>query len=252
MIIIKNPEQIKGIRASCHLAAQTLEYLSQFIRPDISTQTLNDLAQKFITDHHAFAAPLNYHTYPKSICTSVNDVVCHGIPSSQVILKEGDIINLDITTILNGYYGDISATYPVGEICQPAQDLIEHTRQALMFAIDALQPGKTFSQSIGQVIQPYVEKFGHSVVRDFGGHGIGLSFHEDPFVFHFDTPENDITLKPGMTFTIEPMINASSDWHITVDPVDHWTVRTRDGSLSCQFEHTVLITSTGSEVLTKL
>jgi methionyl aminopeptidase len=252
MIIIKTEEQITGIKKSCQLAARTLEHLSSFLKPGITTQYLDNLANQFISQHHATAAPLHYRGYPKSICTSVNNVVCHGIPSDQVILKNGDIINIDITTILNGYYGDISTTYPIGQISQSAQDLIDHTRQALSLAIAALEPGKTFSQAIGQVIQPYVEKFGHSVVHDLGGHGIGLSFHEDPFVFHFDTPKNDIPLKPGMTFTIEPMINASSNWHIAVDPIDHWTIRTRDGSLSCQFEHTVLITATGSEVLTKL
>lgn len=253
MIIIKTEEQINGIRKSCQLAAGTLNYLASFLKPGITTQYLDDLAQQFISRHHASAAPLNYRGYPKSICTSVNDVVCHGIPSSQTILKEGDIINLDITTILNGYYGDISATYPIGQISQSTQDLIKHTREALQLSINALQPGKTLAQCVGQIIEPYVKQFGHSVVHDLGGHGIGLSFHEDPFVFHFDTPDNDqIILKPGMIFSIEPMINASSDWHITIDPLDHWTVRTRDGSLSCQFEHTVLITPTGSEVLTKI
>lgn len=253
MIIIKTAEQIAGIKKSCQLAASTLNHLASSLKPGITTQHLDDLASQYISQHHATAAPLHYRGYPKSICTSVNNIVCHGIPSNKVILKEGDIINLDITTILNGYYGDISATYPVGQINQKTHDFINHTQEALNLSVQSLAPGKTLSSCVGQVIQPYVEKFGHSVVRDLGGHGVGLKFHEEPMVYHFDTPDNDkIILKPGMIFTIEPMINASADWHVTIDPVDHWTVRTRDGSLSCQFEHTVLITPTGSEVLTNL
>lgn len=252
MVIIKTPVEIGGIRRSCVLAAQTLKYLSGYIKPGVSTESLNQLAHRFIIDHHAVPAPLNYGGFPKSICTSVNNVVCHGIPSDKAILNHGDIINLDITTILDGYYGDTSATYAVGNISPQAKLLIKATRTSLDLAIKALKPGKTLNECVGQVIAKYVAQFGFSPVRELGGHGVGLKFHEDPFVFHHATPQGDITLKPGMVFTIEPMINASNDWHITIDPQDGWTVRTRDGSLSCQFEHTVLITPAGSEVLTKL
>lgn len=250
MIIIKTPQQIEGIRASSKLAAETLNYLSAFVKPLISTEELNKLAHKFIVNHHAIPAPLNYGGFPKSICTSINDVVCHGIPSKKEILKEGDIINLDITTILNGFYGDTSATFPVGKISSSAQKLIDTTKKSMYLAIDHLKPGRVLNDCVGKVIEPYVKKFAFSVVRDLGGHGVGLKFHEDPFIYHFDSPAEKIILKPGMIFTIEPMINASPDHRVTLDQNDSWTIRTFDHSLSAQFEHTVLITKTGHEILT--
>ncbi len=250
MIIIKTPQQIEGIRASSKLAAETLNYLSAFVKPGISTQKLNELAHKFVIDHHAIPAPLNYGGFPKSICTSINDVVCHGIPSKKEILKEGDIINLDITTIFNGFYGDTSATFPVGKISVGAQKLIDITKKSMHLAIDYLKPGRTLNDCVGKVIEPYVKKFGFSVVRELGGHGVGIKFHEDPFVYHFDYPKEKVVLKPGMIFTVEPMINASSDHRVTLDQNDSWTIRTFDHSLSAQFEHTVLITKTGHEILT--
>lgn len=250
MIVIKNPEQIEGIRASSKLAAQTLQYVSSFIKPGVSTDSLNDIAHKYIIEHKAIPAPLGYSGFPKSICTSVNDTVCHGISSEEIILKEGDIINIDVTTILNGFYGDTSATFPVGRISPEAQSLINITKQALDLSIKSLKPGKKLNNCVGKIIEPYVKKHGFSVVKDLGGHGVGLKFHEDPFIFHFDTNQSNVILKPGMIFTIEPMINGSPDHRITVDKNDKWTVRTFDGSLSAQFEHTVLITPTGYEVLT--
>ena len=252
MIIIKTPQQIDGIRASSKLAAETLNYLSAFVKPGISTQKINDLAHKFIVKHFAIPAPLNYGGFPKSICTSVNDVVCHGIPSQKEILKEGDIVNLDITTILNGFYGDISTTFPVGKISTSAQKIIEVTKKSMDLAIDYLKPGRILNDCVGKIIQPYVQKFDFSVVRELGGHGVGVKFHEDPFVYHFDNPVEKIVLKPGMIFTVEPMINASTDYRVTLDQNDSWTIRTFDHSLSAQFEHTVLITQTGSEILTTL
>ncbi|MFA6249961.1 MAG: type I methionyl aminopeptidase [Candidatus Shapirobacteria bacterium] len=250
MVIIKTPKQIDGIRKSSRLAAQTLDYLKNYVKPGVTTEYLNQLAHKYITNHQATPAPLGYGGFPKSICTSVNDVVCHGIPSDQLILKEGDIVNLDITTILNGFYGDVSATYPVGQISAEAKKLIEVTQEALAISIKSLKPGATLNTSVGQIIEPYANRFGFSVVRELGGHGVGLKFHEDPFVFHFSTTKNDLILKSGMIFTIEPMINASADCRITIDKSDGWTVRTFDGSLSAQFEHTILITSSGHEILT--
>ena len=252
MVIIKSNSQIDGIRKSSKLAAQTIKYHKQFVKPGISTEELNKLAHEYIVSHKAVPAPLNYGGFPKSICTSINDVVCHGIPSSTQILKEGDIINLDITTILNGYYGDVSATFPVGKISKIAQKLIEVTKTSLNKSIKSLKPGRYLNDCAGKVIQPFVEKNGFSVVRDLGGHGVGIKFHEDPFVFHFDNPRENIILKPGMIFTIEPMINASKNYQVTLDINDNWTIRTLDGSLSAQFEHTILITHTGSEILTTL
>ena len=250
MIIIKNQTQIEGIRQSSKLAATTLKYLSRFVKPGISTEKLNELGHKFIVDHGAIPAPLNYSGFPKSICTSINNVVCHGIPSPNEILKEGDIVNLDVTTILNGYYGDVSASFPVGKISKVAQDLINTTKKALNDSIKCLKPGKSLNDCVGKVIEPIAKKNGYSVVRELGGHGVGLSFHEDPFIFHFDTNQEKVILKEGMIFTIEPMINASSNYKIILDRHDGWTIRTIDGSLSAQFEHTVLITKTGYEILT--
>jgi methionyl aminopeptidase len=250
MVIIKTPAQIDGIRKSSQLAAQTLEYLSKFLKSGVSTEELNSLAHKYIVDHDAIAAPLNYNGFPKSICTSINNVVCHGIPSTSQILQDGDIINLDVTTILNGFYGDTSATYGVGAISPLAKKLIDVTKTSMEMAINSLVPGKSLNKCVGEVIENYAHKFGFNPVRDLGGHGVGVKFHEDPFVFHFKTSQSDIVLKEGMIFTIEPMINASMDWHVTLDPSDGWTVRTRDGSLSAQFEHTILVTKNGSEILT--
>ena len=252
MIIIKNSEQIEGIRKSSKLAATTLNYLSKFVKPGISTEKLNELGHKFIVDHGAIPAPLNYSGFPKSICTSINNVVCHGIPSSNEILKEGDIVNVDVTTILDGYYGDVSASFPVGKINSEAQKLIDITKKCLNDSIKSLKPGKLLNDCVGKIIEPIAKKNGYSVVRELGGHGVGLSFHEDPFVFHFNTNQEKVILKEGMIFTIEPMINASPNYKITLDRNDSWTIRTFDGSLSAQFEHTILITKTSYEILTTL
>ena len=252
MIIIKNSEQIEGIRKSSKLAAITLDYLSKFVKPGISTEKLNELGHKFIVDHGAIPAPLNYSGFPKSICTSINNVVCHGIPSSNEILKEGDIVNVDVTTILDGYYGDVSASFPVGKISGEAQKLIDITKKCLKESIKNLKPGKLLNDCVGKIIEPIAKKNGYSVVRELGGHGVGLSFHEDPFVFHFNTNQEKVILKEGMIFTIEPMINASPNYKITLDRNDGWTIRTFDGSLSAQFEHTILITKTSYEILTTL
>lgn len=250
MIIIKSQKQIDGIRASSKLAAKTLVYISQFIKPGINTDYLNSQAHKFIIDNGAIPAPLNYNGFPKSICTSINNVVCHGIPSVNDILQEGDIINIDITTILNGYFGDTSATYPVGKISPMAAKLIDKTQQSMMLAINSLKSGLMLNDCVGKNIEKFLKPFGFAPVRDLGGHGVGVKFHEDPFVYHYNTNSQNVILKPGMTFTIEPMVNGSLNWHVDFDRDDGWTVRTVDGSLSAQFEHTVLITDTGYEILT--
>lgn len=252
MVTIKHLGEINAIRRSCELASNTLKFVSGFVNPGISTNRLNDIAHRYIIEHGGIPAPLNYNGFPKSICTSINNIVCHGIPSEDVKLKEGDIINIDITTILQGFYGDVSASYPVGKIDKQSKELLKVTKTALEKAINALKPGKYLNDCVGKIIEPYVKKAGFSVVRELGGHGVGLKFHEDPFVFHFNNPENDVLLKPGMVFTIEPMINASPDWRINLDKKDKWTITTKDGSRSAQFEHTVLITETGHEVLTTI
>lgn len=251
-IVIKNPVQIEGIRKSSQLAARTLVYTASFIKPGINTQILNDLAHQYISQNKATPAPLGYNGFPKSICTSINNVVCHGIPSVNEILKVGDIVNIDITTILDGYYGDISATYPVGKISEKNQKLISRTKLALDLAIESLLPGKYLNALVGQTIEKLLTPYNYGIVRLLGGHGVGLKFHEEPFVYHYYTHQNDVLLQPGMIFTIEPMINASRSSDIVIDKKDGWTVRTKDNANSCQFEHTVLITSTGHEVLTKL
>jgi len=251
VIIIKTDSQIAGIRASSKLAAATLRQVLAQVKSGVNTQILNDLAHQFIISHQATPAPLNYSGFPKSICTSINNVVCHGIPSIKDVLKDGDIINIDLTTILNGYYGDVSASVAVGKVSAQASKLLEVTKKSLDIAIASIKPGKTINESIGQVIENYVTQFGFTPVRDLGGHGVGLNFHEDPFIYHYFTPDNNIILKEGMIFTVEPMINASNNWRVTFDKNDGWTVRTSDGSLSAQFEHTILVTPTGAEILTQ-
>lgn len=251
MILIKTPSQIEGIRASSKLAAATLRYTSSFIKEGISTEALNQIAHDYIVSHRGVPAPLNYGGFPKSICTSINNVVCHGIPSKKEILHEGDIINLDITTILNGYFGDTSASYPVGKVSREAQLLLDRTKASLDLAIKSVKAGKYLNECVGRVIENYITRFGYSVVRDLGGHGVGLKFHEDPFVFHYDDPKNHLLLKSGMIFTIEPMINASKNWRVFQDSDDGWTIFTADSSLSAQFEHTILVTNSGAEILTK-
>lgn len=252
MNLIKTEEQIAGIRQSSHLAAQTLKFLGDLVKPGISTLYLDEMAVNFIRDHQAIAAPLNYKGFPKSICTSINNVVCHGIPKSNDILKEGDIVNIDVTTILNGYYGDTSATYAVGKISPVAQKLLSVTKESMYASIACLRPNKYLNDCVGRIIQPFVEKHGFSVVRELGGHGVGLSFHEDLFVYHYDIQRKDLLLQPGMTFTVEPMVNATPNPHILLDKRDGWTIYTESGAPSAQFEHTVLITPQGVEILTKL
>ncbi|MFQ5508519.1 MAG: type I methionyl aminopeptidase [Leptospirillia bacterium] len=248
MIHIKTAEEIEHMRATCLLAAQVLEMIAPEIKPGVSTDRLNDLCHEFICDHGAYPSPLNYYGFPKSICTSTNDVVCHGIPGRQV-LKDGDILNVDITTKLNGFHGDTSKTYPVGEISEKAKKISRVAHESLVRGIAAAGPGNTLGD-IGHAIQVYAESEGCSVVREYCGHGIGRQFHEEPQVLHYGKPGRGFKLRPGMTFTIEPMINLGRpDIRVLKD---EWTVVTRDGSLSGQFEHTILITESGVDVLTSL
>lgn len=247
-IKIKSKSEIEKMRKSGKLAGDVLRYIKPFVKSGVSTEYLNQLCHNFILEHNAIPAPLNYHGFPKSVCTSVNDVVCHGIPSEQDILKNGDIINIDVTVILDGYHGDTSRMFTVGEVDEKASFLIERTKNAMMIGIKSIKAG-AYLYEVGRAIEDYVKPFGYSIVRDYCGHGIGTGFHEDPNVLHYFSLENKIKLKEGMIFTVEPMINIGG-YKTETDKEDGWTVRTEDGSLSAQFEHTILVTKSGFEILT--
>jgi methionyl aminopeptidase len=246
-IIIKTEEQIEGIRASSRLAARTLKYLEPFIKPGIRTIEIDGLADAYLQEHGAVAATKGYKGYKFATCISPNDVVCHGVPNETVI-KDGDIVNVDVTAILNGYYGDTCRMYEVGNVTPYAQELVRVTKECLHLAIKECYPGNHLG-NIGFVINEYAMKHGYSVVFEFCGHGVGIRFHEDPQVDHVAKRNTGPILRPGMTFTIEPMINAGKA-RCKVDRKDGWTARTIDGKLSAQFEHTMLITETGCEALT--
>jgi len=249
-IIIKTPQQIEGIRRSSRLAAQTLDFIFEYVQPGVSTATLDKKIEDFILDHKAVPATKGYNGFPSSSCISPNDVVCHGIPSEKTILKEGDIINIDVTTILEGFFGDTSRMYTVGEITPLARRLIDASRHSLNLGIQQVRPGNNFG-NIGFVINRYVRSMGFSVVYQFCGHGVGLQFHEEPQVDHSANKNSGALMKPGMIFTIEPMINQGNPKTV-VDKKDGWTARTVDHRLSAQFEHTVLVTNTGCEVLSDI
>lgn len=247
-IIIKNPEQIDGIRRSCQLASQILETTCALVKEGITTQELNDFAHELHLKNGAVPAPLHYGSppFPKSICTSINDVICHGIPD-QTRLKDGDIINIDVTCILNGYFGDCSKMVVIGKASSESQKVVDVSYECLMKSIHILKPGISLSM-IGDVIEDYASSQNCSVVSQFIGHGVGVAFHEGPQVLHCRNTSS-IVLVPGMTFTIEPMINAGVR-EAVIDKKDQWTARTRDGKPSAQWEHTVLITDSGYEILT--
>jgi len=249
-IIIKTPEQIEGIRKSCKLAAQALDFAAQFVKEGVTTEYIDSQIEKFITEHNAIPATKGYNGYPKSSCISLNEVVCHGIPSQNEVLKQGDILNIDITTILDGYYGDTSRMFKVGEISPEAQNLIEVTRHCLDLGIQQVKPGNYFG-NIGYVINKYATSKGYSVVYEFCGHGVGVKFHEEPQVDHTSRKNRGPKMKQGMIFTIEPMINEGRP-STTIDRNDGWTARTIDHKLSAQFEHTILVTADGYEVLTDI
>ena len=249
MIVLKSDYEINAMRAAGKLAAETLAMIQGHIRPGVSTLELNDICHDFTVSRGGVCAPLNYRGYPKSICTSVNEVVCHGIPNSKQLLRDGDIINIDVTPIVDGYHGDASKTFFVGsKISIVARKLVKVTEECLDIGISKVRVGSRIGD-IGHAIQAHAEKNGFTVVRDFVGHGIGKVFHEDPQVPHYGEPGKGIRLEPGMTFTIEPMINAG-DYRCKVLK-DKWTAVTVDRSLSAQFEHTLAIRGDGSvEVLT--
>jgi methionyl aminopeptidase len=244
---IKTPEAIERMRVAGRLAADVLDMIEPHVQPGVTTDELDAICHDFITQvQKAVPAPLNYRGFPKSICTSVNHQVCHGIPGNKR-LKRGDILNVDITVIKDGYHGDTSKMFYVGEPSVLARRLVNVTREAMFRGIRAVHPGATLGD-IGHAIQQFVESQGYSVVREYCGHGIGREFHEDPQVLHYGKPGEGLMLLPGMCFTIEPMVNAGKRF-IKLQP-DGWTVVTKDRSLSAQWEHTILVTEDGHEVLT--
>jgi methionyl aminopeptidase len=247
-IVIKTPADIEGIRKSAELAAKVLNFIEPHIQVGISTDEINQICHDFILKNGARPSPLGYKGFPKSICTSVNQVICHGIPG-EYRLREGDIIKVDVTTYLNGYHGDTCKTFGVGKISRAARDLMKATQECLRIGIDQVKPGGHFGD-IGAAIQKYAKENGYSVVKEYGGHGIGKDFHEDPHVPHIGKFGTGPEFKEGMVFTIEPMINIGKSEIVLLD--DEWTVETNDGKLSAQYEHTVAVTPSGVEVLSKI
>jgi methionyl aminopeptidase len=245
-IIIKTEEQIDGIRKSSALTREILDKVNDVIEPGITTDDINDFIHNYIVSHGAVPATLNYNGFPKSCCTSLNEVICHGIPD-KTLLKKGDILNVDVTTILGGYYGDSGRMYIVGEAPDNAMRLVNVARECLYRGIEQVKPGNDLSE-IGNVIESHASQFGFSVVRDYGGHGIGLKFHEEPHIHHYASKKRGIALEPNMVFTIEPMINEGKHGSRLLS--DNWTAVTVDGKLSAQWEHTVRVTETGVEILT--
>jgi methionyl aminopeptidase len=247
MISIKSKREIELMRATSRLAASTLEYIEQFVKPGVSTEELNKLCHDYIVEHGAYPSPLNYHGFPKSICTSLNEVICHGIPNKKDVLKDGDILNIDVTTYLNKFHGDTNKTFLVGEVSESTKKLVDVTYECMMAGIAQVKPGGHIGD-IGAAIEEIAHAQGYTVVEDYCGHGIGREFHEDPQVVHVGKRGTGAVMKPGMTFTIEPMINLGVK-HCKVLK-DGWTVITKDKKLSAQFEHTILVTDDGHEILT--
>lgn len=247
VISIYSDQDLQKMRISCSLARDVLLFIEPYVKPGITTGELDKLCYDYIVSNKAFPAPLNYKGFPKSTCISVNDVVCHGIPGTQK-LKDGDIANIDVTVIKDGWFGDTSKTFIIGNPSKLVRDLVKVTEESMYIGIENAIPGNTFGD-IGYAIANFVEKHGYSVVRDYCGHGIGLQFHESPMVLHYGKRGEGPLIKPGMFFTIEPMVNVGS-YKVKVLK-DGWTAVTADKSLSAQFEHTIAINNSGNEILTK-
>jgi methionyl aminopeptidase len=246
-IIIHGAADFEGMRKAGHLAAETLDFITPHVVPGVTTEELDRLCHEYIVERHAVPAPLNYRGFPKSICTSVNHVVCHGIPNDKKTLRDGDIVNIDVTVILDGWHGDTSRMFLVGNVGVKARRLVETTYEAMMRGIRVVRPGATLGD-IGHAIQSYAEGERFSVVRDFCGHGLGRIFHTAPSILHYGRPGQGAVLQEGMFFTVEPMINAGRyDVKILEDG---WTAVTRDRSLSAQFEHSIGVTADGYEIFT--
>ena len=248
-IKIKTDLEIEKMRVAGRLAAEVLEMIEPHVQPGVTTNELNEICHNYIVEQQdAIPAPLNYHGFPKSICTSVNHVICHGIPSDDKILKKGDIVNIDVTVIKDGYHGDTSKMFCVGDVQPALERLIRVTQESLYLAIDMVKPGVQLGD-FGHAIQTYAESNHYSVVREYCGHGIGKVFHEEPQILHYGKPGTGMAIQEGMIFTIEPMINLGSRHNKLMK--DGWTVVTKDRKASAQWEHTLLVTADGVEVLTK-
>lgn len=245
---IKRPSQIEGIRKAGEINTGVLDEVGKLIHEGMSTQDIDDIVSKYTAEHGGICAPLNYEGFPKSVCTSINGEVCHGIPARHRKLRNGDIINVDCTTILDGYYADASRMFMIGNVSEERRKLVEETKKCLEIGMQAAQPWVHVGD-IGYAIAKYAHSKGYSVVRELGGHGVGIDFHEDPFVAHVGSKGKGMVLVPGMIITIEPMINAGKA-AVEIDPYNNWTIYTRDGSDSAQWEHTILITEDGNEILT--
>ena len=243
--LLLNEKDIEGIRKSAVITKGILDEVNDLIKPGVTTNEINEFVHQYTIDRGGIPATLGYHGFPKSCCTSLNEVICHGIPEDRP-LKVGDIINVDVTTILDGYFSDASRMYLVDEVSETAKALVECAKECLQIGLDQVKPYKSVSE-IGLAIQAYANSKGYSVVKDFGGHGIGKNFHEDPHVSHFDTGQKGMLMLPGMVFTIEPMINEGTFKLNILE--DEWTAVTRDGKLSAQWEHTLVVTDDGYEVL---
>jgi methionyl aminopeptidase len=244
---VKDAETVERMRVACRIAAQAMEAAAALIAPGVTTDEIDRAGHEFLLDHGAYPSTLGYRGFKKSLCTSVNEVICHGIPDSRP-LEDGDIVNIDITAFIGGVHGDTDATYLCGDVDEESRLLVERTREAMMRGIRAAQPGREVNV-IGRVIESYARRFGYGVVRDFTGHGIGSAFHSGLVIPHYDAaPAYRTVIEPGMTFTIEPMLNLGThEWEMWDDD---WTVVTKDRRRSAQFEHTILITDTGNEILT--
>ncbi|MFD6164436.1 type I methionyl aminopeptidase [Oerskovia sp. NPDC060287] len=244
---VVDPETLDRIRVASRIAAQALAEVGMHVAPGVSTDELDRIGHEFLLDHGAYPSTLGYRGFPKSLCTSLNEVVCHGIPDSTVMV-EGDIVNVDITAFIGGVHGDNNATFAVGEISEEAALLVQRTRESLDRAIKAVRPGREVNV-LGRVIEKYAHRFGYGVVREYTGHGVGESFHSGLVIPHYDAaPDHDTVMEPGMVFTIEPMLTLGSPEWRTWD--DGWTVVTADRSLTAQFEHTLVVTEDGAEILT--
>jgi len=243
---VQTPDVVERMRVAGRVAAQALAAGGAAVAPGVTTDEVDEVVHEFLVDHGAYPSTLGYRGFPKSCCTSLNEVICHGIPDSTVI-QDGDIVNIDVTAYLDGVHGDTNATFLAGDVDEEARLLVERTHEATMRAIKAVKPGRALNV-VGRVIEAYASRFGYGVVRDFTGHGIGRTFHSGLVVLHYDAPHVDTVIEPGMTFTIEPMITLGGvDWD---QWDDGWTVTTRDRSWTAQFEHTLLVTDTGAEILT--
>lgn len=241
-----SPDEVERIRAAGRVAAGAIEAAAAAIRPGVTTDELDRIAHEYVVAHGAYPSTLGYRGYPKSSCTSVNEVICHGIPDDTV-LAEGDLVNIDVTAYLDGYHGDLNHTFLVGEASDEARLLAERTREALARGIRAVAPGRQVNV-IGRAIEMYAKRFGYGVVRDYTGHGVGRAFHTGLVIPHYDAPEATTVIEPGMVFTIEPMLTlGTTEWDLWADD---WTVVTRDRSLTAQFEHTIVVTERGAEILT--